>query len=390
VQELDLIAEVVRREVQRQQRLLSIREQLAGRGASVPGSAIDVTALFSGTGSGILKKASRVMAITLAGFAGFVGEEIQPGRRLGSELSDYAKKCGVGGIFHTDELPAYGVTAEEVAALRKEVAAKESDCVILVAGTPAQVECASQQVIRRAGMALQGIPEETRRMLEGGSTSYMRPLPGAARMYPETDVLPVVITSECWESITIPELLHTKAERYVRECGLDAAVARQVAYSEYLHLFEKALDLGISPSLAARTLIATQKELSREGLDTRILVADCDARGETSLQPVLQVLLGVKDERVGKEAIPDVLRRIIQGESTESAIHAMASPVIGTDLSALARTIVRERMPFVREKGMAALGPLMGVMMKEVRGAVDGKKVSQLLKDALSEALQVQ
>ena len=76
VQELDLIAEVVRREVERQERLLSIRDRLKERGASVSGTPVDVTEIFSHTGSGILKKASRIMAVTLAGFAGLVGDEI--------------------------------------------------------------------------------------------------------------------------------------------------------------------------------------------------------------------------------------------------------------------------------------------------------------------------
>jgi glutamyl-tRNA(Gln) amidotransferase subunit E len=56
-----------------------------------------------------------------------------PNFRLGSELSDYAKFWGrVGGIFHTDEvLTNYGITLEEVDALRKAVCAGETDAVVL-------------------------------------------------------------------------------------------------------------------------------------------------------------------------------------------------------------------------------------------------------------------
>ncbi|MDP3564993.1 MAG: Glu-tRNA(Gln) amidotransferase subunit GatE, partial [Methanoregula sp.] len=205
VQELDLIAEVVKREVQRQQALLAIRDELRRRNASVAHAATqDVTCLFKDTKSTVLKKAKRISAITLKGFAGLVGRELQPGRRLGSEMSDYAKKCGVGGIFHTDELPAYGVTEEEVTMLRRHMHAEEQDCVILVSGAnEKQAACALNQVIIRAGMALSDnpVPEETRKMLEEGSSAYMRPLPGAARMYPETDVLPVVIGEERWKAV---------------------------------------------------------------------------------------------------------------------------------------------------------------------------------------------
>ncbi|MDD4483547.1 MAG: Glu-tRNA(Gln) amidotransferase subunit GatE, partial [Methanoregula sp.] len=82
VQELDLIAEVVRREVQRQQTLLLIRDELVKRNASVGTEQIDVTDLFKGTGSAILKKAKKIAALVLPGFAGLVGRELQPGRRL--------------------------------------------------------------------------------------------------------------------------------------------------------------------------------------------------------------------------------------------------------------------------------------------------------------------
>jgi glutamyl-tRNA(Gln) amidotransferase subunit E len=149
VQELDLIAEVVRREVDRQQNLVRIREELRSRGASVDPVPRDVTGVFAGTGSSILKKAKKILAVRLPGFTGLVGREIQPGRRLGSEISDYAKKCGVGGIFHTDELPAYGVTAEEVAALRVEVGAADRDCVIMVAAGAERAACAAEQVSRK-------------------------------------------------------------------------------------------------------------------------------------------------------------------------------------------------------------------------------------------------
>ena len=95
-------------------------------------------ALFATTGSKVLAKSLKsggvVLACRLPGFAGLVGREIQPDRRLGSEMSDRAKRAGVGGIFHTDELPAYGVTTAEVEAVRSLLAAGEGDAVIMVTG----------------------------------------------------------------------------------------------------------------------------------------------------------------------------------------------------------------------------------------------------------------
>ncbi|MDH7510721.1 MAG: Glu-tRNA(Gln) amidotransferase subunit GatE [Methanolinea sp.] len=384
VQELDLIAEVVRREVQRQKNLLSIRDRLLARGAGVDPRVRDVTPLFSGTKSSILRKAPCILSVLLPGFAGLVGSEIQPGRRLGSEFSDYAKKCGVGGIFHTDELPAYGITGEEVEALRKATGAREEDCVVIVAADAGRAECACRQVIRRAGLALEGVPEETRRMEEGGNTSYMRPLPGAARMYPETDVLPVRITREYWDSIPVPELLEKRAARFASELGLDPALAQQVAYSGNLPLFEEAVRRGVAPPLAARTLLATVREISREGLDTSVLLEPRETAGDPA---ILSVLLAVAEGRLAKEAVPQVLRSICQGTGVSAAIAALEPRIDDAQLRAIAGRLVRERIAFVREKGHSALGPLMGPMMKEVGGTVDGKKVSQVLRDAIRDAL---
>lgn len=378
VQELDLIAEVVRREVARQQGLLEVRVELLARGARVEDVPVDVTGLFKGTKSSVLKKAPVVLGLPLRGFAGLVGRELQPGRRLGSEFSDYAKKCGVGGIFHTDELPAYGVTADEVAALRSALEAADGDCVVLVAATRPKAECAVRQVVRRARLAFEGVPEETRKMLEGGSSAYMRPLPGAARMYPETDVLPVAITEERWAAVRAPELLTERERRYAADYDLSLATAHQLAYSERLPLFERAVSHGLQPGLAARTVLATLKELSRDGVDV----------GRIADDQVIEVLAAVEGERAGKEAVPDLLRAVADGATVEEALAACAPAVTGEDLAAIVDRVVAERADFVRERGMGALGPLMGIVMAEVRGSADGKKVAGLLRNAIAGVLR--
>lgn len=377
VQELDLLAEVVRREVLRQVRLLEIRDELVRRGASVLDETVEVTHLFKGSGSKILKKAPMILAVRLNGFAGLVGKEIQPGRRLGSEMSDYAKKCGVGGLFHTDELPAYGVMAEEVGALKTALAAGENDCVIIVADTPDRCQCAMKQIIRRARMAFGEIPKETRKMLEDGSTAYMRPLPGAARMYPETDVLPVRVTMEEFESLPLPELLTEKIERFMKEYGLAREVARQLAYSDRSQAFEEAVSAGIKPGIAERAFNSTLRELSRDGVAV-------DRIKDESIHEMLDAMQAGK---AAKEAVPDILTALAKGTVLSQALETLAPAVSSADLNALVASIVNDRIGFVRERGMAAAGPLMGVVMKEVRGSVDGKMVSQALQTAIRKAL---
>ena len=377
VQDLDLLAEVVRREVLRQVNLLDVRDELNARGASVEKDPVEVTALFQESGSRILRTAKMVLAIRLNGFAGLVGRELQPGRRLGSEMSDYAKKCGVGGLFHTDELPAYGVTAEEVSALKKALAAGEKDCVILVADSPERCRCAMKQIIRRAEMAFGEIPKETRKMLEAGSTAYMRPLPGAARMYPETDVLPVRVTREEYDRLPMPELLTTRIDRYMRDYQMNREVARQLAYSERAPAFEEAVAAGIKASIAERAFNSTLRELGRSGVRVDRISDDA----------IRQLLDAVSVGKAAKEAIPDILTALAEGGELEAALATLAPAVSSADLDAIVERIVQERIGFVRDRGPGAAGPLMGVVMKEVRGSVDGKAVSQALQAAIQRVI---
>ncbi len=309
-----------------------------------------------------------------------MGKAIQPDRRLGSEMSDYAKKCGVGGIFHTDELPAYGVTPEEVLLLRNTMGASESDCVVIVAGaSEKQAVCALNQVITRARIAFSDspVPEETRKMLETGSSAYMRPLPGAARMYPETDVLPDSIDETRWGAIEIPELISEKAGRYAKEYGIDLAYATQLITSEKLPLFESAVAGGIKPKLAAFTILSTTTELRREGVEIRT-VPDSDYLG---------IWHAVEDGRAAKEAIPDILRSIASGSSVDEALAKLAPVVTRDELESIVKKIIAARLDFIRTKEKAALGPLMGLVMAEVRGSVDGKIVSGILKKEIDTAL---
>ncbi|MDD1775327.1 MAG: Glu-tRNA(Gln) amidotransferase subunit GatE, partial [Methanobacterium sp.] len=192
VQDLDLMPKMVENEVRRQISLLEIREELKSREPVVYNEIYDVGEIFQDSDSkiirGALKKKGVVLAIKLGGFKGIIGKEIQPGRRMGTELAGYARKMGVSGIFHTDELPSYGITNEEVLKVRDFIGASESDAFILVADQEGKARNALTEVKRRAEMAISQVPEETRKALDDGNTEYLRPLPTASRMYVETDI----------------------------------------------------------------------------------------------------------------------------------------------------------------------------------------------------------
>jgi glutamyl-tRNA(Gln) amidotransferase subunit E len=391
VQALDLIETIVEQEVERQVNLLDIMEKLRSGNASVPGDIVNVTHLFTQTRSKVIKKALKhgvVLALNLPGFTGQVGREIQPGRRLGTEFSDYAKKSGVGGIFHTDELPAYGITGQEVDTVREAVGARDGDCIILVADVEDRAQGALQLVVERARLALEGIPEETRRGLPDGNSAYMRPLPGAARMYPETDVPSVVVTRDMQDSIELPELLPERKARYMAQFGLNDEQADRVA-SKHFELFERIIEEvpDIDPTLVASTLVNILIQLRRESELTHEF--DIDKIEHHHYVGLFEI---IASGSAAKEVIPDLLIAIAQ--HPEMTVDDVVKDLgLGKkrieDIERFVQNIIDQRIDFVKERGLGAVGPLMGEVMKELRGSVDGKILSSLLKEKIEAELNL-
>ncbi|PSP99710.1 Glu-tRNA(Gln) amidotransferase GatDE subunit E [Halobacteriales archaeon QS_4_70_19] len=374
VQSLDDIDDIVRLEAHRQVRLLELRDDLAERDASV-GEPRDVTDVFADTESGVIAGASAVVGVPLYGFDGVVGAEIQPDRRLGTELSDHAKRRGAGGIFHTDELPAYGVTEAEVDELREAVGAGEEDAVAIVAASREVAEAAIEAVAERAATALEGVPEETRDAMEDGTSRYLRPLPGAARMYPETDVPPVEPDPS---EVERPELLTEKVERYQDEHGLDAGLAEQVAYGRRMPVFEAAVARGIDPTTAATTLESTVTELRREEVPVENLTDD----------HLLAVLELEADGDLAKEGIGEVLTVLAEqpGLSAEAAVEeAGLSGVDEAEVREAVVGVVERNADQIETEGMGAFSALMGEAMGALRGKADGEVVSDVLREEIQK-----
>jgi len=379
VQSLDDIDDIVRNEVRRQVALLDIAAELESRGAAV-GEPVDVSDVFADTDSGVIQGAlsggGKAMAVRLGGFDGLVGRELQPDRRLGTEFADHAKRHGAGGVFHTDELPAYGVTGAEVEALREAVDAGPADAVALVADDTETAERATAAVADRAETALAGVPEETREATEDATTAYLRPLPGAARMYPETDVPPV---EPDVTEVETPELLTEKAARYEAEYDLDSGLAEQVAYGQRWALFEEAIEeRGVDPTQAAGILESTVTEIRRDGAPVENLEAG-HFRGVFDL-------LAAGD--LAKEGVPDLLAALAERPDLTASEAAEAEGLgsAGEDEVREAVVAVVERnADQVAEEGMGAFSGLMGECMGELRGQADGDLVSDVLREEIQK-----
>jgi glutamyl-tRNA(Gln) amidotransferase subunit E len=386
VQDLNQIPRIIEKERERQERLLEAQRVLKERGVSergVGGKPQEVTRLFEGTDSTILKTQIRrggvVMALPLPGYEGLLKGV------LGPEFAQHARvSSGIGGIFHTDELPGYGITEEEVKSVRGALSLPGEASFVLAAGEAGRVQKGLEAVVKRALSALKGVPEETRMAREDGTTVYMRPLPGAARMYPETDLPPLPITTEWKERVRerLPELYSEKISRLTAQYGLGEELASQLVHSENAGSFEKIVEeTRASPVLVANTLLGTVKDLERKGIPVESL----------TWERLLEAFEAVEKGQVTKEALPEVLALAARSPTKPlgEILREMGTEVLKEkEIVSLVRRVLEKREAFAREKGPRAAKPLMGVVMKELRGRADGEMVSRIVERELKAFLE--
>jgi glutamyl-tRNA(Gln) amidotransferase subunit E len=388
VQELEVIGKAVEMEVVRQQILLSIKEELKDRGLrphEIERDYVDLSDLFTTSKAGVIKeslsKGGVVLGVRLPKFKSLLRKELSPGLRLGTEMSSRASFWGgVGGIFHSDELPAYGISGEDVAAVTARLRLSSDDAFVIVADSKAKAIDAMDAVTDRAMEALNGVPEETRMAMPDGTTRYMRPRPGAARMYPETDVPPTPVAEEYIAVLRahLPETVERLIGRLMERYSLNAKLARQLVDSDYLSLFERIVASGkIQATFVATFLTETCKSLEREGVAVRTVP---DAKLEAMFRLV-------EDGSIAKEALVDLLKW--------QASHLSEEPEVGVQRLGLRMLMEKELEPIidrtieknkrlVDEKGQAAFSSIMGAVMSEVRGRADPKLVTDLVKKRLA------
>jgi len=385
VQELGRIQDYVDEEVARQKLLLEVREGLLRRKAHVPDRpAVDVSEVFRGFASGpfadVDRKGAHVLAFPLPGFATWLQSPPGTEERLGRELADQARALGLRGLLHSDELPAFGMDASHVERVRGQLELASDDAfVLLVDRSRERGEAALRQVARRAEAALRGIPGETRDPLPDGRTRYSRPLPGRDRMYPETDIPPIPLTPERLARIEreLPERPEEVRARLTREHGLGPEVVRQIVYSDEEPLFEELARRGHGAPLVVRLLF--------QDLPAVLSQLPPDRAFDPSTETLHALLSTVEAGRIAKEGIPAVLTALAGGApDLDAAIErAGLASFTAEDLARVVERVVATNVVLVRERGDESFQPLMGDVMREVRGRRDGKEVADSLRAAI-------
>ncbi len=367
-QDLKMIPTLIELEMKRQHELLKLKDEL--RAVRLNDLQItDLTILLKNLDSKIIQKTieknGKILGIKLHSFSGLIGRELQPNYRLGTELAGRAKvKAGVGGIFHSDEMPNYGITDKNVRLIRKKLKCAPKDAFVLVAASEKKATLALEAVYERVQELWKGVPKEVRSDNPDGTTRYMRPMPGAARMYPETDV--PLIKPDISE-IRLPELIEDKLIRFEKDYELSYDLAVMVIKNGRADLFEELVNNypKIKKAFIADIMTGMLVEIRRKyDLDPDKLTDD-DFR---------EIIKYLNQDKIHKDIMLDVLIDKIKGNFS---IKKYAS--LGTEEL---HKVIKE---IVEKNPKAPMGALMGMCMKQLAGKASGKFIASELQMILKE-----
>ena len=381
-QELELIGTVVEKEAERQVDLLEVKKKLNERfwklkdKSELFAEPKEVTNLFTNSECKFVK-GKNAFAMKLNKMKGLLGEKVGA-KRFGSELSAYAKATGVSGLLHRDELPNYGITEKEVEEVCKTLGCGAEDNFVLIVSEKEKAHKAFEAVKARTLIAFEKIPSETRGALEDGSSEYQRPLSGEARMYPETDIPFREITEDYLSEIKkdLPKSV-LEREKHYEKLGLSTNHIEEMKLSNHARFFEGTVKAGANPKVLASMVLQTLTELRREGINTE----------KIKLKEIKELALAEAKGKINKNTIKDALKSLTEGKTIEEILSSKKETEIDTSLIARKITeIVAKNATLVKAKGMGAIGPLMGDIMKEpsLKG-VDGKILSETLKKEIQK-----
>ena len=391
VQQLSQLALIIDYETKRQDGLNQIAKKLTERNinrSEFIGTVTDVTDLLRNSSSKVLKRIltddSKIIAFVLHGFNGILSFEPYPGIRLGKELGDLVKSYGIGGIFHSDELPNYGISIDDVQSITSVLRMNKNDAFILVGGSITLLNTVLFELFNRIKKSFSGVVPETRYVRIDGITAFSRPRPGSSRMYPETDIPYISIDDNTMKGLSklIPQPWDVVIEQISKKYDINKTLAENIFDSQYFILFEKIISqTSISPSFIISKLTEDLVSLERDGYDTSILTEDV----------LFYLFMQLNYSRISKESVPIIFEKLLKKEvdDVEEVIRSFGTDNLTEEFvdDTISR-IINENKKVISEKGLDAVGLLMGRCMEILRGKIDGEKVNKKLMTKLINYIQ--
>jgi glutamyl-tRNA(Gln) amidotransferase subunit E len=384
-QDLDLIPEIINREIVRQLNLIDIKKEVIEKNlTSFSLEPIIINDYFKNTSSKVVLKSfsenKNAYLFLLPGFKGFLGREIQPNRRLGTEIASVLKmRTTLKGLFHLDELPNYGITEKDVEVIKKDFSVKENDSFIIIFSSENEISSVKNVIEDRLNKLKEGVLKETRASTVEGNTEYQRPLSTSSRMYPETDLSPIVFNDEllALAKKEIPLSLEDRKKLYVDTFKLSSQLADKMKLNNFAPIFEKIVsEYKINPTTLSVFLLEDLIKASREG------VLDLDDINDSLLISFFKT----KDlfNRINKNKLLDVFIEYLKNPLDLERIQENKKEDLSKDvLNNIIDQVIEDNKDFILKQKERSLGLLMGRVMSKTENKYDGKIISQTIKERL-------
>ena len=206
---------------------------------------------------------------------------------------------------------------------------------------------------------------EVRNVLPDASSKFMRPLPGSARMYPETDLPILKISRDLINEAKrdIPKL-KKDIEKDLDKLGLNKDMIRLLFKQNKFEEFKALLNVINKPLLIGKVLLMYPREIAaRSKKDLSEVEEILDSHFES-------VLLDFKKGKISEGQIKSVLEKIVKGEKFEA-------PEV--DLSKVEERIIK----IIKDKPGLSDKAYMGLVMKEFQGKIGGREAMEIIEKHL-------
>ena len=295
--------------------------------------------------------------------------------RLGIPLIEIGTEADIKSAEHAKEVAAYlGMALRSTGGCKRGIGTIRQDDNVSIKGHP-RVEIKGFQDLKSMVKIIENETERqikekkaeshVRKANSDGTTTFLRPMPGAARMYPETDCVPIKITKDILDKIGTVELISDKTEKLVEKHSITSDLAKGLVKANKLAMFESFVGKfkNVKPAFIASTLVSTVKEIKRK------FSVDVEQLTEKEFEEIFSYL---NNGKISKDVVMDVLIDYAKGKFDLDKYAAASDDDLEGEIKKI-----------VESKPGLNVGAYMGMIMAKFKGKIDGKKAMDILKNLL-------
>ncbi len=209
--------------------------------------------------------------------------------------------------------------------------------------------------------------EEVRGANQDGTTKFLRPLPGSARMYPETDLLLLKISKQQIDKArkNLPQLKSEMKEELIKQ-GMSEQLTQLILQKNKLQEFKDLAVILKNPNLIGKMLVLWREEIAKHKNWS-------SEKAEEILNVDLleDMLKALKEKKISEDEVKAVMKEVADGKKLQDALKKEE-----TNKEEIEEDIVK----MIKEKPRLREGAYMGLLMAKYKGKVSGKVLMELIK----------